>query len=125
MPSIVGVSSAFPSNYYAQAELSQALLTVSNGREGLDAARVRKLFAAVKVEGRHLALPLARYAQLKGFGERNREWLRAGVELGERAVRDCLELAGLAPNDVQLFASSTVTGIAVPSVEARLMNRLG
>jgi alkylresorcinol/alkylpyrone synthase len=125
MPSIIGVSSASPPNYYTQAELSQALLTLSKGRDGLDAGRVKKMFAAVKVEGRHLALPLGRYTELEGFGDRNREWLTAALELSERAVRECLEGASLAPTDVQLFASSTVTGLAVPSIEARLMNRLG
>ncbi|MDQ2647540.1 MAG: type III polyketide synthase [Myxococcota bacterium] len=123
MPHLVGVSTAFPPNYYTQRELMQALLSLS--RSGLDAARAQKLFAGVKVEGRHLALPLAHYAELDGFGARNREWLRVALELSERAVRERLERAGLAPNDVQLFASSTVTGIAVPSIEARLMNRLG
>jgi alkylresorcinol/alkylpyrone synthase len=125
MPHIVGVSSAFPPNYYTQTELMQALLSVTRERQGLDAARVEKLFAAVKVEGRHLALPLARYAELDGFGERNREWLKAALELGERVVRECLELSGLAPSDIDLFASSSVTGLAVPSIDARLMNRLG
>jgi alkylresorcinol/alkylpyrone synthase len=125
MPSIVGVSTAFPSNYYTQPELLQAVLALSGERKGLDVARMKKLFAAVGVEGRHLALPVARYAELRGFGERNAEWLRAGLELGERAVRECLALGGLAANEVELFASSTVTGIAVPSIEARLMNRLG
>jgi alkylresorcinol/alkylpyrone synthase len=125
MPHIVGVSSAFPPHYYKQTELTQALLSLANEQQNLDAARVKKLFAAVKVEGRHLALPLARYTQLTGLGERNREWLRVALELGERAVRECLAQAGLAPNDVHLFASSSVTGLAVPSIEARLMNRLG
>lgn len=125
MPSIVGVSTAFPSHYYTQAELSQALLEWSKESDGFDAARLKKLFSAVKVEGRHLALPLARYRELEGLGAHNAEWVRVGLELGERAVRECLELGGIAPNEVQLFASSTVTGIAVPSLEARLMNRLG
>jgi alkylresorcinol/alkylpyrone synthase len=125
MPHIVDVCSAFPSNYYTQDQLTEALLAISNEQHGLDAARIKKLFAAVKVEGRHLALPLERYAKLDGFGERNREWLRIALELSERAVRECLEQAGLPPNDVQLFASSSVTGLAVPSIEARLMNQLG
>lgn len=123
MPHIIGVSTAFPPNYYAQKELMQALLALS--REGLDEPRARKLFAGVKVEGRHLALPLPRYAELNGFGERNREWLRVALELGERAVREALERGGIAANEIQLFASSSVTGLAVPSLEARLMNRLG
>jgi alkylresorcinol/alkylpyrone synthase len=125
MAHILGVSTALPPNYYTQTELMQALLSMSKERQGLDEARVKKLFAGVRVHGRHLALPLARYAELDGFGERNREWLRAALELSERAVRECLEQAGLAPNEVQLFASSSVTGLAVPSIEARLMNRLG
>jgi alkylresorcinol/alkylpyrone synthase len=124
MAHILGVSTAFPSNYYTQTELMHALLSLAKEQQGLDPARVQKLFAGVKVHGRHLALPLARYAELDGFGERNREWLRAALELSERAVRECLEHAGLAPNEVQLFASSSVTGLAVPSIEARLMNRL-
>ena len=123
MPHLVGVSTAFPPHYYTQGELMQAVLSLS--REGLDVARAKKLFAGVKVDGRHLALPLPRYAELRGFGERNREWLRAALELGERAVRATLEQASLSPADVQLIASSTVTGLAVPSLEARLMNRLG
>jgi alkylresorcinol/alkylpyrone synthase len=125
MPHIVGVSSAFPPHYYEQTELTQALLSLAKEQQNLDAARVKKLFAAVKVEGRHLALPLARYLELTGFGERNREWLRVALELGERAVRECLAQAGVPANEIQLFASSSVTGLAVPSIEARLMNRLG
>ena len=125
MPHIVGVSTAFPSNYYTQTELLQAVLSSSKAELGLDVARVKKLFAGVKVEGRHLALPLTRYAELNGFGERNREWLTAALELSERALREGLEVSGLTPKDIGLFASSSVTGLAVPSIEARLMNRLG
>jgi alkylresorcinol/alkylpyrone synthase len=126
MPRILSVRSAFPRHYYSQAELSQGLMALCDERRvTLDTARVRKLFGAVKVQGRHLALPLRRYAELEGLEDRNREWLKAALELGERSVSEALAAAGLAASDVQLFASSTVTGLSVPSLEARLMNRLG
>lgn len=125
MARLLSVGSAFPENYYTQAELAKGVLAIAErGKRGLSADRVRKLFSAVKVEGRHLALPLSRYAELSGFEERNREWLRVALELSERAVQSTLESAGLAAAEVQLFVSSTVTGLAVPSIEARLMNRL-
>jgi len=54
---------------------------LSKERSGLGAARGQKRFAAVKAEGRHLALPLARYAELNGFGERNRERLELLVRV--------------------------------------------
>jgi len=46
------------------------------------------------------------------------------VDVGEGAVRDALEKAGLGPEDVDALFFVTVTGIATPSVDARLMNRM-
>jgi alkylresorcinol/alkylpyrone synthase len=126
MSHLLSARSVFPSHYYTQTELMQGLLAMrAESTPRLDSERVRKLFASVKVEGRHLALPLHRYGTLCGFAERNREWLRVGLELGEQALVAALAAAGLAANEVQLFVSSSVTGLAVPSIEARLMNRLG
>jgi len=126
MTAILAANSAFPQHYYRQDELERGLLAMC-GKHGhrWNEDRVRKLFASVKVEGRHLALPLPRYSELSGLGDRNREWLRVSLELGESAVKQALDAAGLAPEDIGLFISSTVTGIAVPSLEARIMNRLG
>lgn len=125
MSHVLSARSVLPTNYYTQRELMTGLLAMgAEHARPFDTKRVEKLFTSVKVEGRHLALPLARYSTLRGFAERNREWLRVGLELGEQAVVRALAAAGLAPNEVQLFVSSSVTGLAVPSIEARLMNRL-
>jgi alkylresorcinol/alkylpyrone synthase len=77
------------------------------------------------VGGRYLALPLAEYATLGGFGKRNDAYLRVALEVGEAAVRDALTRAGLAPRDVGHLLFVTTTGIATPSIDARLVNRLG
>lgn len=125
MPHLLSARSALPPHYYPQSELLAGLLAIeAEKHHEVDAGRVRHLFSAVKVAGRHLALPLERYASLDGFESRNREWLRVALELGERSLTNALEAAELTPSDVQLFVSSTVTGLAVPSLEARLMNRL-
>lgn len=126
MSRLLSVSSALPERYFTQNELAEGLLAmVEQGDAKADVERVQKLFTAVKVQGRHLALPLGRYRELRGFEGRNREWLQASLPLAETAVVRALADADLAAKDVDLFASSTVTGIAVPSLEARLMNRLG
>jgi alkylresorcinol/alkylpyrone synthase len=126
MSRLLSVRSVLPDRYYTQSELAEGLLAmVEQGHAKADVERIRKLFSAVQVQGRHLALPLSRYRELTGLEDRNREWLQASLPLAETAVVRALEHAELAARDVQLFASSTVTGIAVPSLEARLMNRLG
>src|SRR6478672_744115 len=77
------------------------------------------------VEFRHLALPLERYPELKDFGASNEEFIRVAVDLGAQAVEEALAAAGLTARDVDLIVSATITGLAVPSVEARIAARIG
>jgi alkylresorcinol/alkylpyrone synthase len=87
--------------------------------------RLEELHRAVQVRGRFLAVPLQEYKQLATFAARNEAWTRVAVDLGEAAVRDALDRAGLAPTDVDHIFFVTTTGIATPSIDARLANRLG
>jgi alkylresorcinol/alkylpyrone synthase len=79
----------------------------------------------VRVGGRHLALPLAEYAALESFAARNAAWTRAAVEVGADAVKKALLAADVAPAQVDHLFFVTVTGIATPSIDARLVERLG
>jgi hypothetical protein len=54
---------------YPRADLAQALLPLGPQGKRFDAERVEKLFVAVKVDGRHLALSLPRCAELAGIEE--------------------------------------------------------
>jgi alkylresorcinol/alkylpyrone synthase len=120
---IQSVGRALPRHYYDQATLSAYLQRLWQDRPNV-AARARALHESVRVRGRHLALPLETYAQLTTFGKSNDAWIEAAVELGERAMRDALARAGLSPRDVDAIFFSTVTGVASPSIDARLMNRI-
>jgi alkylresorcinol/alkylpyrone synthase len=85
---------------------------------------MEKVHRNVQVEGRHLALPIENYFNLKGFGASNSAWIQVALQLGEKVLCDLLEQAGLDPSEVGQLAFTTVTGIAVPSIDARLMNRI-
>lgn len=125
MPHIVAVDVRLPERYFQQAHIAREFLHAAGGRGEATPERITRFFTNVGVDGRHMVLPLEAYPALSGFAERSEIWLRHALELGSAAVDGALERAGLAASEIGLFASSTVTGIAVPALEARIMGARG
>jgi alkylresorcinol/alkylpyrone synthase len=124
MMQIRAVRGCLPEHRYPQDEITEAFGQVVLG-EGADLAVLRRFHTNAGVGWRHLALPIERYAELADFGQANDAFIQVGVELGARAVTDALKASDLTPEDVDLFVSTTVTGLAVPSLDARISARLG
>ncbi|MDP9394413.1 MAG: type III polyketide synthase [Actinomycetota bacterium] len=124
MTRIAAVAGALPPNRYAQAEITRTFADVvltSPARRAL----LERTHAATGVRARHLALPLERYGELAGFREANDAFVETGTDLAEVALTQALKQAGLAPEDVDLVMAVSVTGIAAPSIDARLVARVG
>ena len=121
---IAAAATAFPEHYYPQAELTDRLVQLL-GLEGHAAERLRKLHGNSQIDGRHLVLPLDAYADLGGFTGANATWLEAAVPLGEQCCSEALVRAGVRASEVDAIFFSTVTGLSSPSVDARLVTRLG
>ncbi len=120
---IVGAGHAFPPHFYDQEQLLAAA-EAHWGDQLHNVDRIRQLFANVAVGGRHLALPLEEYPKLESFGSANDAWIRVGREIGAAAVEAALSDAGLEPADVDALFTVSVTGLATPALDARLMNRI-
>jgi len=121
---LAAVSGVLPQHRHSQSEVTAAFSEVL-GAHGVTRNLLERVHANAGVSHRHLALPLERYAALADFGEANTEFIRVAVDLGAEAVGQALQSAGLRPTDVDLVVSTTVTGVAVPPMEARVAARLG
>jgi alkylresorcinol/alkylpyrone synthase len=117
-PSVASVTVEFPPNRHSQDEVIAALADFAG-------PEFRRFAATSGVATRQLALPLSRYRELSGFTEANDAYLDIALELGERALKSALAQAEIEPSEVDVVFSTTVTGLTVPSLEARLASRLG
>ncbi len=122
-PSIASVSRVLPKHSASQKELSDALRGYWKV-DKVSEARLDSLHQAVRVERRHQALSIPEYPPLDTFGKRNTAWIENALKLGQQATEAALRQAGLTAQDVDIFSFNTITGLATPSIDARLMNVL-
>jgi alkylresorcinol/alkylpyrone synthase len=121
---IAGVASAFPPHQYDQSVVLSAL-------QRHWAAKVQnpvfmeRLQARVGVEKRSLALPIEKYETLTNWGEANDHWIEVAQDLGQKSLCCALSRAGVAPAEIGALFFVSITGIACPSIDARLVNRMG
>ena len=120
---ITSVGTAFPKHRYPQAEITKALAKRWEGK--LEEPRLlSRLHANCGVEFRHTVLPLEDYENMRGFGQTNSAWITAAVDLGGQAVTKALDMAGITAADISAIFFASVTGIASPTIDARLINRM-
>ncbi|PWJ55180.1 isopalmitoylresorcinol synthase [Quadrisphaera granulorum] len=128
MSRIVAVAPVLPEHSYPQEQITEALVDLvcpPGSPAAAKAPLLRRLHRSAGVQRRHLVRPPHEYAHLDGFTGANEAWLHDGATFGLRAAREALEAARLAPDDVDLVLFTTVTGIAAPSLDARIAGPLG
>src|ERR1700740_2114830 len=121
---IASVASAFPAHYYKQELLVEALK--NDWRHRLpNPAILDRLDESMQVEGRYTVRPIEFYESMETFGQANNVWIECALDLGEKALCRALARAGIEPRDLSAIFVTSVTGIAAPSLDARLVNRIG
>lgn len=116
--------SAFPVHRHPQDRLTAEVAELS-GLHPDQRALLERLHAKAGVEHRHTVLPLPEYDEVRTVDRANDRYVEEAVDLGEQALRRALDAAGLAASQLDLLIVTSVTGVAVPSLDARLIPRLG
>jgi alkylresorcinol/alkylpyrone synthase len=124
MARIAAVASALPAFTYSQGEITDTIAPMVTQNASMQAV-LRRLHGASRVDTRHLVMPIERYRDETTFTKSNGMFIEVAANLAEQALRDALDTAGLAPEDIDFVMFTSVTGISAPSIDALLVARLG
>ncbi len=123
-PVIQAVSRTLPEHFTPQEEMTAYFKKAWSSRY-FNLARLEALHQNVQVKSRYLAVPLRELDELDTFARRNNAYIRCATDIGERAILEALGRAELTPRDIDHIFFVSVTGLSTPSIDARLVNRLG
>jgi alkylresorcinol/alkylpyrone synthase len=124
---ILSAAGALPAHYYTQQQVVDFLglhWQTAPGRPTPNLQALSRFHHRVGVDGRYYALPLHEYAEPLTFGQFNDRWIRVAQQLGEQCITLALKRAGLDRSKVDALITVSVTGIASPSLDALLINRM-
>ncbi|MBC7462928.1 MAG: type III polyketide synthase [Actinobacteria bacterium] len=124
MSVIASVHGVLGAHRYSQEEITGFFSKIV-APQGKENALIDRIHKATEVKYRSLVLSADGYDKLDNFGAANDAFIRIGLELGADAILSALETAGLSAKDVDFVMATSVTGVATPSLEARLVPIVG
>jgi alkylresorcinol/alkylpyrone synthase len=118
---IASVGTAYPPYRYSQAEMTAAL-EKRFGKDSGESRLLNRIHSNCGVEYRHLMFPIDNLGCFSGFEQSNDAYIEGSIQIGQQAIQKALDRAGLKPSDISAIFFASTTGIATPSIDARLVN---
>jgi len=120
---ILAVATAVPPHALGQADVTRRI-ELALGPRSREIVRLLPMFGNTGIEHRYSCVPIEWYEDLHDWPERNRVYLDSALDLLETATRRALERAGRRPDEIDAIVAVSTTGIATPSLDALLIERM-
>jgi alkylresorcinol/alkylpyrone synthase len=121
-PRLLAVKSAVPSYVIDQANAAEAARALFAGRRDID--RMMPIFVNTGIDKRHSCVPIDWYLEPHGWADRTKLFVDNAVDLLEQVANKLLAEAGLDKNDIDAIVVASTTGIATPSLDALIVERM-
>jgi len=121
---IASVHGVVGAHRYSQEEITASFTNIVSP-QGNQSAVIDRIHKATEVKFRSLALPADAYTQLTSFTQSNDAFISVALKLGADSILAALDKAGIRPDEVDLIIATSITGLATPSLETRLVPIVG
>ena len=122
--SLLSLATAVPPHVIEQQDAKACAREAFGGKKALF-DRLAGVFDNAGIARRHIVAPQEWYMSAHGWHDRNAVYLEAAESLFVEAASDAIEKAGLAPEQIDGVVTVSTTGIATPSLEARVGPLMG
>ena len=124
MSRVVGIGTALPQFKYSSDDiLSGARGWLKGNPEYLEL--FERFVSSSKIGTRYFSSPLERILAGSTAEERTSAFWKNGTELGIEAVRKCLDLSGVRPNDIGSVVFTSCSVPVIPSIDVEIIQKLG
>lgn len=122
---IVGVGTAVPP-YVIHQDQARELAARYFERYLTHMDRLKTVFKHAAIDTRYFVVPVEWWDTTEhSLPERNQIYLREAARIGQQAIESALDAAGTKVQDIDNLIVVSSSGIATPSLDAILMNRMG
>ena len=122
-PRLLSLATAVPRYRLSQSDVAAIARRIFDGPDS-EIEYMLPIFENAGIAQRYSCVPLDWYLEPVGWKERNRLYLDNALDLIATVATDCLDRAGLSAAQVDAILCVSTTGLATPSLDARLMDRL-
>lgn len=122
--SLLSLATAVPPHVIEQSEAKVRARAAFGGKKALF-DRLSGVFDNAGIARRHIVAPQDWYVHSHGWHDRNAVYLEASEKLFIDVATAAIEKAGLKPHEIDGVVAVSTTGIATPSLEARVGARIG
>ncbi len=121
---LLSVATASPPHNFSQQDIARTAGRMFADRY-YDFERLSRVFESSGILTRQAVQPMEWYTQHLGWPERTAAFIAGGTALFVKAANKALAAAGLGAGDVDTIVTVTSTGVATPSIEARVLEEMG
>lgn len=122
-PRLVSLATAVPQYQIAQDDVKAFGKFIFADR-GTAFERLLPVYDNAGIKTRYSCAPLEWLGDHKGWRSRDRLYIDTSVDLLEEAAAKCLDGTSMTPEDIDGIVVASTTGIATPSLDALLMERM-
>jgi len=124
MAKIISIGTAVPPFVATQDDAKAFAMNLYGEAYKGNLDRLISIFENTLIKKRHFAVPVEWFASEKSFEEKNKLYLENALKLSEQAIEECLQKAQVALSEIDYLVFVSTTGLATPTIDARLIDKL-